>query len=573
MISLRYLAVAPQSVSLLSSAHPTMLEKESASPKSPSLDEKGVIDTVTVNSLDGDEALHLVGTARTQQFSEEYNKKLRRKLDMLIPPLCAAVYFSQYLTKRLSSNTIRAVSWDFQSQATITISSLRLSTSAGFLFFEFPTAYISQRLRVAKYLGVNILIWGVVLCLHAATTNFAAFFILRFLLGMCESCVAPSLILIISMVCGNPSPDASVKVGMGNSSIRRTNREVLLPAYRCALNFFQATRISSFYVMNGITQIFGGFVAYGISYDSGKHIAPYKIVYLLLGLLAILVGICVLIWMPDSPVHAKFLTKEERIAVLERVRDDQGGTANHTIKKDQVIEALTDIRSWLIVLSTMMTSIPNGALSNYSNIIIKSFGYTSKQTLILSTPGGAVHAGMTLFCGWYSDKKNERQLPIIFALVPTIIGASILIGLADSGKKGVLLFGAYLIGTFGSALSTIYAYNASNTSGHSKKSTLNAMTLVSFAVGNIIGTQIFSPKDAPNYKPGKIAILILLTVQLFISVLLRFVNLYYNKKKKANLEKIKQDKGWTDDDIQRERDKYAFADLTDKQNPYFVYTA
>lgn len=35
--------------------------------------------------------------------------------------------------------------------------------------------------------------------LQAATTSFKAFFALRFLLGMCESCVAPILILIISM--------------------------------------------------------------------------------------------------------------------------------------------------------------------------------------------------------------------------------------------------------------------------------------------------------------------------------------------------------------------------------------
>lgn len=73
-------------------------------------------------------------------------------------------------------------------------------------------------------------------------------------------------------------------------------------------------------------------------------------------------------------------------------------------------------------------------------------------------------------------------MPIVAALVPTIIGASItgsivfsltrwpigaalLIGFnGDMNKKGVLLFGVYLIGTFGSALSIVYAWNASNVS-------------------------------------------------------------------------------------------------------------
>ena len=81
------------------------------------------VETVTVYSVDSkdaDAALVLVGTHRTTQFSEEYNKKLRRKLvimrkflflallniaitlkDFIIPPLCAAVYFTQFLYAHL----------------------------------------------------------------------------------------------------------------------------------------------------------------------------------------------------------------------------------------------------------------------------------------------------------------------------------------------------------------------------------------------------------------------------------------------------------------------------------------
>ena len=50
------------------------------------------------------------------------------------------------------------------------------------------------------------------------------------------------------------------------------------------------------------------------------------------------------------------LTKNERIAALERVRDDQGGTENKKWKKDQIIEALTDIRTWLVVLTTLTSA-------------------------------------------------------------------------------------------------------------------------------------------------------------------------------------------------------------------------
>jgi len=263
-----------------------------------SVEEKRPASELSSEPVDGDEALHLVGAERTVQFSEEYNLKLRRKLDRLIPPICAAVYFTQFLDKT-SLNYASVMGLPITGQRYNQVS---LAFYVGFLTWEFPTMYISQRTRIAKYLGGNVILWGAILMLHAVAPSFGSFFALRFLLGMCESCVAPILIILISMFYKKDE---------------------------------QASRISWFYFMNGMTQVFGGFVAYGITFSNSKSIASYKIIYVLLGGLAIVVGICVLIWLPDSPVHAHFLTKEERIAALERVRDDQGGTENKHFKKEQ----------------------------------------------------------------------------------------------------------------------------------------------------------------------------------------------------------------------------------------------
>lgn len=123
----------------------------------------------------------------------------------------------------------------------------------------------------------------------------------------------------------------------------------------------------------------------------------------------------------------------------------------------------------------------------------------------------------------------------------------------------------YIIGFYGSSLAIIYAYNASNTSGHTKKVTVNAMTLAAFSLGNVVGTETFLPKDSPGFIPGKISILALLSSQLFICFLLRWINLYLNRKKRAAIEVLRERNNWTDEDIQREREKHAFLDLTDKQ--------
>ncbi|KAG0709518.1 MFS general substrate transporter [Suillus ampliporus] len=500
--------------------------------------------------FEGDEALRLVGT-HAQKFSEEYNRRLRNKLDKVIIPITAAVYFTQFLDKT-SLNYASIMGFPITGQNYNLVS---MAFYLGFIVWEFPTVYIAQKLRLGKYLGVNIIIWGLVLLCHALANSFQAFFVLRFILGMCESCVSPILVSIISMF------------------------------YR---KDEQGARIAYFYMMLGFTQVFGGFVAYGISFYDGAVMAPYKIVYYLLGGLAILVGIIVLAWLPDSPVNAWMLTEEERIASLERVRDDQGGTQNKKFKKEQVIETLLDVRTWLIVLATMLTDIPSGGLTNFSNIIIRNFGYTSRQTLILATPTGIMQLISVVICGYYSDKKGERMLPVIYATLPTLLGVgksivrfsspektdrllALMIGFNNTGQKGVLLFGSYLIGTFGSTLSLIYAYNASNTSGYTKKLTINALTMTFFCVGNIIGTEIFQPKDAPAYIPGKVAIIVLLTTQMGVAYLLRYINVKLNIKRRTMIEEIKREKDWTDDDIQKEKERRAFADMTDKQNIFFQY--
>ena len=38
-------------------------------------------------------------------------------------------------------------------------------------------------------------------------------------------------------------------------------------------------------------------------------------------------------------------------------------------------------------------------------------------------------------------KQNERMLPIILSIIPTIVGAAMLVGLNGSDQKGALLFG------------------------------------------------------------------------------------------------------------------------------------
>jgi MFS family permease len=67
------------------------------------------------------------------------------------------------------------------------------------LIVEYPTNFLIQRLPVAKYLGISIILWGTVLALHATLKNFAAAVALRTLLGIFEAVCQPAFLVLSSM--------------------------------------------------------------------------------------------------------------------------------------------------------------------------------------------------------------------------------------------------------------------------------------------------------------------------------------------------------------------------------------
>ncbi|MCJ1474920.1 hypothetical protein MMC13_003580 [Lambiella insularis] len=463
-------------------------------------------------------------------------KKLIRKIDLMIAPLLAAVYFLQFLDKTtLSYTAVMGLRTDTHLVGQ-DYSNLSMLFYIGFLVAEFPTQYLAQHIsRLGVYLGVNISIWGLILGCHAACTTYAGLAICRTLLGIFESCVAPILVLIIAMW------------------------------YK---KMEQGRRVSWFYVCNSLTQIFGGFLAYGVSFTHTKF-ASWRIFFIAIGAMTMIIGVVVAVFLPDSPVKAKRFTDAEKVAALMRVKDNQSGTQNSRIKKEQVFETFRDLRVWLVCLATILSSIPNGGLSNFSSILLTTFGYTSQQALVLATPGGAIGAVCVLLVGYLSDKWHDRSVVMLICILPTILGAGLMIGLDPNGipqNKAGLLAASFLTGTFGAAFMLLLAWNASNIAGHSKKVTTNALTLVSFCLGNILGTQTFQQVQAPGYISGKISIVATLSALCFVVVALRLYNDYLNRQNQKTLA------GMSEEEKAELKEKMAFADQTDRKNPFFVYT-
>ena len=124
------------------------------------------------------------------------NKKVSRKVDMLLLPLLCGTFFLQYIDKQAISYS--AV---FDLFETTGITGDQYSWLASifyfaYLFAEWPSAYLAQHFPTGRVVSTYCFCWGSVMLLTAATHNFVGFAAMRFLLGVFESVVTPAFMMV-----------------------------------------------------------------------------------------------------------------------------------------------------------------------------------------------------------------------------------------------------------------------------------------------------------------------------------------------------------------------------------------
>jgi ACS family allantoate permease-like MFS transporter len=63
---------------------------------------------------------------------------------------------------------------------------------------------------------------------------------------------------------------------------------------------------------------------------------------------------------PDNQLNCRWLTKEEQILAIERIRVNGQGVGNKHFKMYQFKEALLDPLSWAFFFYALIADIPNG---------------------------------------------------------------------------------------------------------------------------------------------------------------------------------------------------------------------
>ncbi|KAH8666921.1 allantoate permease [Xylariales sp. PMI_506] len=457
-------------------------------------------------------------------------KAVRRKVDFHIIPLMFLCYVMQFLDKTcINYGAVMGLTTELK------LVGNQFSNIATFMFiavccFEIPNTYLLQKVPSAKWLALNVILWGIATACSGAAKNYQTLLVSRVFLGIFEATIGPSLLLI--------------------SGKWYTKRE-------------QAPRFSIWFLGLGVAQIMGGVISWGFQRvaANGASISSWRIMFITLGCITVLVGIATALIIPDSPMTASWLSDEEKVALLKHISVNQTGVENKTFRGKEIIEAILDPQLWLISLANVCIAVSSGVINTYSATLIKSLGYTPSQAALMNTPGGAVSIFFILLVGFGARYTQHRWIWIIASIIPGIIGGG-LMSFMPTSNRAACLAGLWLVNSVTAPLSMFYSYVSANFAGHTKRAFGAAVVGGSFYLGNIIGPQTFQARDAPEYRPAKIAVLATLSASAVLVLLLFVYYFWSNNSRRDTLAEESEDNGMS---------REAWIDLTDKQNLRFRY--
>ncbi|KAF3004411.1 hypothetical protein E8E13_010264 [Curvularia kusanoi] len=282
--------------------------------------------------------------------------KLRWKIDMRLMPLVCITYMLQSIDKTTLSY---AAVFNLREETHLVgteYSWLGSLFYLGYLFWEYPTSLMLQRFPVAKFMSATVIVWGVVLMCHASANDFAGLAAARTFLGMFEASINPGTMVIFSMWYKRSEQPFRMGIWVGSA---------------------------------GLGYVLAGIASFGIGHLGGS-LSSWRYMFLIWGAVTTLWGIVILLALPDNPVQAKFLSEDERRGVILRIRDNETGIENKKFKKAQFVEAMLDLKTWLLFIFAVASNAPNGGLTTFQGIIIRGMGFSKLETTLIQMPSGGV---------------------------------------------------------------------------------------------------------------------------------------------------------------------------------------
>jgi ACS family tartrate transporter-like MFS transporter len=246
----------------------------------------------------------------------------------------------------------------------------------GYALLEVPSNLLCVRFGPRRWIARIMLTWGLISAGMMFVRTPTQFYVMRFLLGVAEAGFFPGVMLYLAAW----FPTA-----------------------------WRGRALSRFYIAAPVgTIVMGGLAGSLLGLGGLLHLAGWQWLFLAEGLPAVALAVALLLFLPDSPDAAAWLSAQEKAWLSRTLGADVAASgASH----GGFLRALTDPVVLGIGAAVALTfACSNAIIFSAPKLLVDATGWSVASVGFLIAFGGVTTTAITLFVGWHSDHRNERYL-------------------------------------------------------------------------------------------------------------------------------------------------------------------
>ncbi|RSH93181.1 hypothetical protein EHS25_007534 [Saitozyma podzolica] len=378
-------------------------------------------------------------TPPIEEFDAKFEKRLIRKLDLLIMPAACFLYLFSSLDKGNLGNAktlgmigASGIGADPTGSRYALLNALYF---IGYVNWMIPTTLFAKRTKVNLVIGCSGIWWGIAAASTAAVNSYGTAMAARYFVGFGEAGFGPVIPFYLARW--------------------YTERDLAL-------------RMSIFLFSGPLAGVINGLVSYGVSFIKGS-LAPWRLLFIIEGCPAILAGIFALSILPGDVTTTRWLTDKERACAA---------------------------MSYQCVMTV------GAALGAFLPTLVSDVGYTGAIAQVYTLPPYAAAAVCMLVVCWVSDRYQRRGPGMIAGFAFMTLGFAMLLGLSPSQKAGRYASLVFCeVGQF-ICIPLNLTWAAENAGNESRKAVSLPLVITLGQALAIASGYLFPAKDSPTYRMG-----------------------------------------------------------------------
>lgn len=248
---------------------------------------------------------------------------------------------------------------------------------------EIPSNVLLMRFGARRWLARIMIMWGLIaICMMFVRTP-VQFYALRFLLGLSEAGFFPGVMYYLST--WFPSRQRGKAMGM-------------------------------FYVANPLAVFVMGFISKPLlALNGAAGLRGWQWMFLIEGVPPVLIGLAILLFLPDRPAEVSWLDEAERKNLQAAVAAHPQGHEDHSASG--ILHVLADTRVLLLTAIYLLTLAAGTTfILSAPAILMERTGWDIGWAGWLISAGGLTAAAFMLIGGWITDRRGERYSVLFVAL-------------------------------------------------------------------------------------------------------------------------------------------------------------